>query len=57
MTVQSSITASHPNSPRDRFFRSHYSEEVQAAIPFMHLRDQTPLVEAFSRAGFSHRST
>lgn len=45
-----------PNSSQDRFFRSHYNDEVQAAIPFMHIREEKPLVDALAQAGFRRTS-
>lgn len=37
----------------DDVFGRHYTPSVQAAIPFMHIEDHAPLVEAFRRAGYS----
>jgi ubiquinone/menaquinone biosynthesis C-methylase UbiE len=40
------------DSPQDQFFRQHYTDDVQAEIPFMHLNGKTPLIEAFVRSGY-----
>jgi ubiquinone/menaquinone biosynthesis C-methylase UbiE len=45
-------SSSDPESGVEQFFRAHYTEEVQAAATFMHVKDHTPLVSAFDRAGF-----
>jgi ubiquinone/menaquinone biosynthesis C-methylase UbiE len=44
---------SDPDSPQDQLFRRHYTGEVQAEIPFMHLHGKAPLVEAFVQSGYS----
>lgn len=37
----------------DDVFGRHYTPLVQAAIPFLHVQDEAPLVEAFREAGFA----
>lgn len=37
----------------DDVFARHYGPVVQEAIPFLYLRDETPLIDAFRDAGFS----
>lgn len=43
-----------PESEGERYFRTHYTEEVQSALTFMHVKDEGPLIAAFEEAGFRH---
>jgi ubiquinone/menaquinone biosynthesis C-methylase UbiE len=42
---------SNSDSPQDEFFRRHYTDDVQAEIPFMHVKGEALLVEAFVESG------
>jgi len=43
-----------PASEQDQLFYKHYTPDVQAALPFMHVRDKDAVLAAFEGAGYDN---